>query len=224
MAEAVGSASARCTRQVFAAPSTVSATLISARATWLVVRLQSVFSDAKKTPRISPRRFSFVERFDLLRDGLLEHAVHLLVRSVAARLACLSGLQSLVCSALRAVGCRAGRLSRARRRVGSSLGSSSVLHGLVGRCANLIDGRLRDATAARNEREGGKACLHCGGDRFLHDFFPLLGRTKMTRATNFHGLLIRRSYGLFPQISPQKSLFCKSSWARPSAEDTRLSG
>jgi hypothetical protein len=44
----------------------------------------------------------------------------------------------------------------------------------------------------------------------------------MTRATKFHGLLIRKTYGLFPQTSPQKSLFCKSSRARPSAEDTRL--
>src|SRR5512138_3027580 len=152
MAEAVGSASSRCSQRFSAAPSTASSTtLLSARGD--AVRRSSAQrfpKRKKKTPRIAPRRSSFVERFELLRDGLLEHAVHLLVRSVAARLACLSGLQSLVCSALRAIGRRAGRLSRARRRVGSSLSSSSVLHSLVGRCANLIDGRLRDATAARN--------------------------------------------------------------------------
>src|SRR5512138_3741057 len=153
MAEAVGSASSRCSQRFSPAPSTAS----SSHPVFCARRRGSSFvctafskTQKKKTPRIAPRRSSFVERFELLRDGLLEHAVHLLVRSVAARLACLSGLQSLVCSALRAIGRRAGRLSRARRRVGSSLSSSSVLHSLVGRCANLIDGRLRDATAARN--------------------------------------------------------------------------
>src|SRR5690606_23260930 len=73
---------------------------------------------AKKTPRISPRRFSFIECFDLLGDGLLEHAVHLLVRSVAAGLARLSRLQSLVRSALGTISGRTRGLRGARCRVG----------------------------------------------------------------------------------------------------------
>src|SRR5690554_6676289 len=126
-----------------------------------------------KTPRIAPRRF--VCRADrLLRNGLLEHAVHLLVRSVAAGLSSLGRLQRLICGALGAVGSRTRGLSGAGSSIGSSLGSGCILHSLLGRGTDLIDGRLRDATACSDEREGSKACLNRGGDSFLHDFFPLL--------------------------------------------------
>jgi len=103
-----------------------------------------------------------------------------LIGRIAAGLAGLRSLSSLVRGALGAVSRRLCGLGSAGSSIGSSLGGSSILHCLVGRCLDLIDGFLRNATARSNQDESNNACLQRGGDGVLHDFFPLLlGRTKL---------------------------------------------
>src|SRR5688572_9332883 len=137
----------------------------------------------KKTPRFTAAFFLSSEPNRLLRHGLLEGAIDLLVGRVATGLAGLCGLQRLVRSALRAVGSRACRSGGAGSRVRCGLRCCGVLHCLVSSGLDLIDRLLRDAAAGSDEYQGSDACLQRSGDAFLHDFFPLLlGRTKMDRS------------------------------------------
>lgn len=170
----------------------------------------------KKTPRIASRRFSVNEDDGLLALGLFEHAIDLLVRGIAAGLARLGSLQRLVGSALSAVSSGTRGLGGSSSGISSGFRGGCILHSLLGRGTNLINRLLRHAAAGRNEGHSSNTCLQCGGDGFLHDFFPLhTGSDKKgPERLIFTASEIRGTYGLFPRISPQKLFNCKSFRAR----------
>lgn len=153
---------------------------------------------------------SIAKRIELLRHRLLEHTIDLLVRSVAASLAGLSGLQSLVRGALRAVSSRARRLSSRSSRVSSSLSGSGILHRLLGSRADFVYRLLRHAAASRDESQSSKACFQRCRQRILHDFFPLLlGRIKNDQSDKILRPLNPQELWLVPANPPQKS---NASW------------
>jgi hypothetical protein len=52
--------------------------------------------------------------------------------------------------------------------------------------------------------------------------FPFFWVGQKRTGAKISRLLIRETYGLFPQVSPRKPFICKSCQAESSAEDTRL--